>query len=587
MFGFVAFPSIVSEHEARASREDVTKHFSVAGAAIGTARPPLLRGDDQLLRRPIHNQSDASTGVLVRRRHGRGLQTVQWREEDLRQEGWRPLGTYQDASDPEHGEATIYIKDEAVRICHSIYGPVPCSDGVVLQHDDDEYSIQMNGMRGRIDTEGFHCSGYLNPLVAAPPPSSPEPKVSRQPVTSASITESELQTACRNLATILGKDFEGMINPGSASNALLSEIRAMGDDYGGLAFEADRQREESSKQQILGKQSLRQLRRQIFVPGAGRFFVEAAYDSWRRSRTYDAFPPQLVRYVLRHHAFWAVARNARRLDEVEEAVQADAAELKNKPKFLLQRIEQERKKRPGNALHRARKDKPFEHLQRIPPLPVPGKPLEFRVLSTAGQVRDAAERLKNCAATYIPKVVAKKFALVGLFQKQKGDRDKMSEIIAMGQLFVDISKDGSIVTTWRQRVRTCNTSLTNGQRKHFNRAARGLAKLWTKAIEDEIDRVLPRQVSSGRAIAESADQTLSAIRRLGRPGLQLALRKLAMVIDSEGYTPEWKSLAKGFVQHVVQVKPPVTGTIPDVIIGSCLAIAGMAQDSNLLRTIMS
>ena len=42
----------------------------------------------------------------VRRRHRRGFQTVQWREEDLRQEGWRPLGTYQDASDPEHGEAS-------------------------------------------------------------------------------------------------------------------------------------------------------------------------------------------------------------------------------------------------------------------------------------------------------------------------------------------------------------------------------------------------------------------------------------------------------------------------------------------------
>ena len=41
----------------------------------------------------------------VRRRHGQGLQTVEWQEEDLLEEGWRPLGTYHDASDPEHGEA--------------------------------------------------------------------------------------------------------------------------------------------------------------------------------------------------------------------------------------------------------------------------------------------------------------------------------------------------------------------------------------------------------------------------------------------------------------------------------------------------
>ena len=88
---------------------------------------------------------------------------------------------------------------------------------------------------------------------------------------------------------------------------------------------------------------------------------------------------QLVAYMLQNHAFWAVAENARRLDEVEEAsndcpkfrlhtvrqrflcfktkceranlVQADAAELPKKPKSLLERLEQRRKKRPGNALH--------------------------------------------------------------------------------------------------------------------------------------------------------------------------------------------------------------------------------------------
>ena len=149
------------------------------------------------------------------------------------------------------------MKDTALRICHSIYGPVPCSDGVILQHDEGIYNIQMDGMQGRIDAEGFHCSGYLNPTVAAAaPPASPEPEVSQQQVS----TEPELQKACRNLAAILGPgafskaDYEAMTNQGSASDALLSEVKAMGDDYGGwAAFEANQEREESSEQQISGQ----------------------------------------------------------------------------------------------------------------------------------------------------------------------------------------------------------------------------------------------------------------------------------------------------------------------------------------------
>ena len=38
MLGFVAASGIVSEPQARASREDVIRHFNAAGAAIGTAR---------------------------------------------------------------------------------------------------------------------------------------------------------------------------------------------------------------------------------------------------------------------------------------------------------------------------------------------------------------------------------------------------------------------------------------------------------------------------------------------------------------------------------------------------------------------
>ena len=36
MFGFVAASGIVSEPQARASREDVIRHFNSAGAAMGT-----------------------------------------------------------------------------------------------------------------------------------------------------------------------------------------------------------------------------------------------------------------------------------------------------------------------------------------------------------------------------------------------------------------------------------------------------------------------------------------------------------------------------------------------------------------------
>ena len=131
-------------------------------------------------------------------------------------------------------------------------------------------------------------------------------------------------------------------------------------------------------------------------------------------------------------------------------------------------------------LQRAREDKPFEHLQMIPPLPVPGEALEFRVLSSEQQVLEAAETLKNCAASYIPDVVEQKCALVGLFRKQKGDRDKTSKILAMGELFVNLSVDGSIVTRWGQHVQACNKSLTEGQSKRFSWALEGLSELWTR-----------------------------------------------------------------------------------------------------------
>ena len=113
----------------------------------------------------------------------------------------------------------------------------------------------------------------------------------------------------------------------------------------------------------------------------------------------------------------------------------------------------------------------------IPPLTVLGEALEFRVLSREEQVREAAKRLKNCAADCIPDVVAQKCALVtlvGLFG------DEASKILAMGELFVNLSVDGSIVTRWGQHVQACNKSLTEGQSKRFSWALEGLSELWTR-----------------------------------------------------------------------------------------------------------
>ena len=53
-------------------------------------------------------------------------------------------------------------------------------------------------------------------------------------------------------------------------------------------FEANREHEDSSEEQVSSKQQLRQLRREIqkqfFLPGAGHFFLQAAYDSWRQQQ---------------------------------------------------------------------------------------------------------------------------------------------------------------------------------------------------------------------------------------------------------------------------------------------------------------
>ena len=87
-----------------------------------------------------------------------------------------------------------------------------------------------------------------------------------------------------------------------------------------------------------------------------------------------------------------------------------------------------------------------------------------------------------------------------------------------------------------------------------------------KAVEDELDEVLPRQASGETAMAQSADQVLSAFVRLSSLGL--------------------KSLANRFVKLSLEPSFRIYGIIPDETIMSCLAAAGKFQDSNFLRTIM-
>ena len=51
-------------------------------------------------------------------------------------------------------------------------------------------------------------------------------------------------------------------------------------------------------------------------------------------------------YVLKTHAFWAKANHARRLGEVARYLQDDEEKLE-KPKRLMEKVEQERTRRPG------------------------------------------------------------------------------------------------------------------------------------------------------------------------------------------------------------------------------------------------
>ena len=97
--------------------------------------------------------------------------------------------------------------------------------------------------------------------------------------------------ASHNLAVILGTDafdeddYKSLLARGP-SQRLVSEIKAfLGDDYGGWAstnMKADTADGEGSR-----KRKRQQLRRLLFLPGAGRFYTKDAYKDWCRKQNPD------------------------------------------------------------------------------------------------------------------------------------------------------------------------------------------------------------------------------------------------------------------------------------------------------------
>ena len=212
----------------------------------------------------------------------------------------------------------------------------------------------------------------------------------------------------------------------------------------------------------------------------------------------------------------------------------------------------------------ARRDKPFHHLQRIKPWRVPGETLEFRMLASQEAVRQAAKTLKNCAADYIPNVVAQRCALVGLFDTGVSK----NKIIAMGELTPTISDQGDIVATFKQRARECNRSLTKKQNKLFRKAAVRLSASWTEVASSDMQNVLPPSKSSLEAMKD-----LSCLAKV------LLLRKLARTTTVEGY---------GALQTVMRdfLRSALKGPVPDALALHCVAFAAWVQDPALVEPIL-
>lgn len=146
----------------------------------------------------------------------------------------------------------------------------------------------------------------------------------------------------------------------------------------------------------------------------------------------------LARYVVQHRAFWADARNANRLDEIEEYwlgfQRANPARaLKEDPKKLLNRLARDRSVaqhpliqfdhllgRQNSLFDEAQMLLPSEHGEQAEPWS-----FELAVLEDSHSVLRAARELNNCAADYIRNVRQKRCALIVLRSPKR--------LLAMGE----------------------------------------------------------------------------------------------------------------------------------------------------------
>ena len=169
------------------------------------------------------------------------------------------------------------------------------------------------------------------------------------------------------------------------------------------------------------------------------------------------------------------------------------------------------------------------------------------MLTSQVAVRENAKKLKNCAADYIPSIVAQRSALVGLFDT----RDGKNKILAMGELKSTLAKKIDVVVTkFGQRVRACNQTLTKRQEKLFRQAEPQLSAIWTEAIKSELQGVLPPSNMNRTSLDE-----LSDLAKL------LAVRMLIRTTTAEGWDGVLKCWGESFFLLVDEITPQLPSAV--------------------------
>ena len=214
--------------------------------------------------------------------------------------------------------------------------------------------------------------------------------------------------------------------------------------------------------------------RDLFVPGWGGFDIEAALELCnttedqsvpvvpsvqklrssgyvikffpetqdqiirdRIQRVLQAPESLLSRYIIQHRSFWADARNANRLDEIEaywlDFQRANPSRaLKEDPKRLLNRLARDRAvaQHPLIDFHHllGQQCAFFDEARILLPresLNSENWSFELSVLEDSHSVLQAAQELNNCAADYVRNIRQKRCALIVL--------RSLSKLLAMGE----------------------------------------------------------------------------------------------------------------------------------------------------------